>query len=153
MLGTEVGSRHYPASLMRPEASPVPLGLAEWWLEVGCWLPKPAKQNISRHRGGQEIKRVGSVVACHWLAAGSPPCNPTLSHPVGEGWLADQWQLASGSPPAGHWCYICRVGGHPCRYYTATCRWEANSAACKNVCRVATRSGHSASSGVPVNPT
>ena len=70
--------------------------------------PKPVKWNISRHRGGQEDKRVDSVVACHWWSAGGPPCNPPLSHPVGEGRLANQWRLASGSPLVGHLCYVCR---------------------------------------------
>ncbi len=75
---------------MRPEDDPVPLGLAECRLEVSCWPPKPVKRNISRHRGGQEDERVGSV----WQAAGGLPCNPTLSHPGSEGQLADQWLLA-----------------------------------------------------------
>ena len=108
-LGTDVASHHYPASCMRPKADPVPLGLAEWWLQVGCWRLKPVRQNISRHRGGREDKRVGSVAACRQRSAGGPPCNPPLSHPVGEGQLADQWQLASGGPLVGRWCYICRV--------------------------------------------
>ena len=39
-LGTEVASRHYPASHMRPEANPVPLGLAEFfYLEIYCYVP------------------------------------------------------------------------------------------------------------------
>ena len=80
-LSTEAASWHYPFSHMRPEADLVPLELAGWRLEVGCWRPKPVKWNISRHRGRQEGKRVSSVVAC----AGGPPCNLTLSYPVGEG--------------------------------------------------------------------
>ena len=102
MLSTEAGSRHYPASDMRPEADPVPLELAEWRLEGGCWPPKPVKQNISR----QDDKRVGSVAACHWR----PTLQMTLSYSVGEGRLADQLLLASGGPSVGRWCYVCRVG-------------------------------------------
>ncbi len=84
-VGTEEASRYYPASNARLEADPVPLGSAEWWLEGGYWPPKPVKWNISRHRGRQEGKRVGSVAACHQLSTSRPPCNPTLCHPVGEG--------------------------------------------------------------------
>ena len=108
-LGTEAASRHYPAGHMRLEADPVPLGLAEWQLVVSYWPLKPVKWNISRHRGGQEDKRVGSVAACCWQYTSGPPCNPPLCHPVGEGQLAVQWWLASGGLPAGHWCYVCRV--------------------------------------------
>ncbi len=39
-VGTEEVNCHYPASNTRLEADPEPLGLAEWWLEVGCWPPK-----------------------------------------------------------------------------------------------------------------
>ena len=63
MVGTEAASHHYPASHLRPEADPEPPGLAEWRLGVGCWPPKSVKWNMSRHRGGQEHKRVGSVAA------------------------------------------------------------------------------------------
>ena len=108
-VGTEKAIHHYPASNTRLQANSVPLGSAEWGLDVGLWPPKPVKWNISRHRGRQEDKSVGSVVACCQRSDGSPTCNLTLSHPVGEGWLANQWQLASGSPPAGHWCYVCRA--------------------------------------------
>ncbi len=99
-VSTEEASCHYPANNTRLEADPVPLGLAKWWLEVGCWLPKPVKQNISRHRGGHADKRVGSVAAfCQW-STGSTPCNPPLSHPVGEGGLAIQghcpWRPTGG---------------------------------------------------------
>ena len=91
-VGTEGASHHYPASNTRLEADPVWLGSVEWWLEVGCWTPKPVRWNISRHRGGQDDKRVGSVAACPWRPAGGPPCNPPLCHPVGEGGLATQGQ-------------------------------------------------------------
>ncbi len=107
-VSTEGVSCHYLASNTRLEADPVWLESVEWWLEVGCWPPKPVKQNISRHRGGPEDKRVGSVVACPWRPAAGPPCNPPLSHPEGEGGLADQGQLTPGGPPAGRWCYVCR---------------------------------------------
>ena len=60
MVGTDMASRHYPARL---EAGPMLQGSAEWQLEVGCWQPKLVKQNISRHRGGQEDHKVGSVAA------------------------------------------------------------------------------------------
>ena len=83
-VGTHKASRYYPASNTRLEADPVPLGSAKWWCEVGCCLPKQVKQNMSRHRGRQENKRVGSVAACHWRSAGGPSCNPL-------------WQLASGA--------------------------------------------------------
>ena len=108
-VGTEDTSHHCPASNMRLKADPLWLGSVEWRFEVGCWLPKPVKWNISRHRGGQKDKRVGSVAACHWWSIGGPPCKLTLNHPVGEGWLADQWQLAPGGPLVGCWCYVCRV--------------------------------------------
>ena len=57
-VGREEASCHYPASNTRLEADPVPLGLAEWQLPVGCWGPKPVKWNISRHRAevGKRIK-------------------------------------------------------------------------------------------------
>ena len=55
-LSTEEANRYYPASGTRLEADPVPLEWAEWRLEVGCWRPKPVKQNIIRHKGGQEDK-------------------------------------------------------------------------------------------------
>ena len=61
------------------------------------------------HMRPEADSEVGSVVACHWQAAGRPPCKSTLSHPVGEGRLADQGWLATGGPPAGRWCYVCRV--------------------------------------------
>ena len=62
-VSTEEASRHYPASNTRLKADPGLLRLAEWRLQVSFWSPKPVKQKISRHRGGQEDKRVGSIVA------------------------------------------------------------------------------------------
>ena len=84
MVGTEGASRHYPASNTRLGADPVWLELVEWWLEVGCWPPKPVKRNISRHRDGQEDKRVGSVAAhlanqssaTQWVRVGLPTSGP-----------------------------------------------------------------------------
>ena len=111
-LGTEEASRHYPASGTRLEADPLQLELAEWWLEVGCWRPKPVKQNISRHIDGQEDKRVGSEVASLRQAASTPPCSPPLCHPVDEGWLATMGWLSSSGRPAGRWCYVCRECTH-----------------------------------------
>ena len=75
-VGTEEASHHYPASNTRLEADPVPVGSAEWQLGLGCWWPKPVKWNISRRRGGQEDKKVGSV------AAGGPPMAHLATHPV-----------------------------------------------------------------------
>ena len=102
-LGKEA-SRYYPASGSRLEADPVLLESAEWWLEVGCWWPKPVKWNISRHRGGQEDKTVGSKVTSLWWPAGGPPCRMPLCHPVYKGRLATIGWLFSSSLPAGHWC-------------------------------------------------
>ena len=108
-VSTEGASHHYLASNTRLEADLVWLGSVEWLLEVGCWPPKTVMQNISRHRGEQEDKMVGSVMACPQQSAGDPPCNPPLSHPVGEGGLAAQWRLAPGGLPVGCWCwYVCR---------------------------------------------
>ena len=52
--------RHNPASGTRLEANPVPLGLAVRWLQVSWWRLKPVKWKISRDRGRQEGKSVGS---------------------------------------------------------------------------------------------
>ena len=71
-LGTVEASRHYLGSGIRLEADPVLPESAEWRLLVGCWRPKPVKWKISRHRGGQEDKR---------LKGGQPPVaqqQPTL---------------------------------------------------------------------------
>ena len=73
------------------------LELAEWELEMGCWQPKPVEQNISRHRSGEEDKRVGSEVASHWQPAGGQPCSPPLCHLVDEGQLAAMGWLSSSS--------------------------------------------------------
>ena len=67
-LGTEKANHHYPDSHTRLEADPVLQESAEWQLEIGCWRPKPVKWNMSRHRGGQEDKRVGSEMASLWQA-------------------------------------------------------------------------------------
>ena len=96
-VGKEEASHHYPASGTSLEADPMPLGLAEWRLEVSCWRPKLEKQKISRHRGGHEDKGVGSEV-------GSPP----LCHPVYESRLAAMGQLSFSSLLVGCWCYVCR---------------------------------------------
>ncbi len=81
-VSTEEASCHYPASNTGLEADPVPLESANWELEVGCWWQKPVKQNISRHRGGQEDKRVGSVEACCRQSTGSRPPLSLLSYPL-----------------------------------------------------------------------
>ena len=38
----------------------------------------------------------------------SPPCSPTLCHPVAERWLVPTCWLASGGPLEGRWCYVSR---------------------------------------------
>ncbi len=91
-VGTEEASRHYPASNTRLKADTVWLGSVEWWLEVGCWPPKPVKWNISRHIGGQEDKRVGSVAACPFVLL--PTSVPT---DVPLHWFC--WPTADLKPP------------------------------------------------------
>ncbi len=84
-----IGTSHIPTIILELASQ-----LAEWWLEVSCWWPKPGKQNISRHRGGQEDKRVGSKVASLWQPAGSSPCSPLAAHL--EAYLcATQWTRVS----------------------------------------------------------
>ncbi len=83
-LGTEEGSGYYLGSDPKLEVDPVPLEMAEWQLQVGCWRPRPVKWKISRHRGGQEDKRVGSEMASLRQPAEGPP----LCHPVDERRLA-----------------------------------------------------------------
>ena len=46
------------------------------------------KWEISRHKGGQEDKRVGSVVGSPRQPAIGLPCSLPLCHPVDEGQLA-----------------------------------------------------------------
>ena len=58
-LGTEEAGLHFSASGTRLQADPVPLELAEWQLQIGCWGLKSVKQKISMHKGRPEDKRVG----------------------------------------------------------------------------------------------
>ncbi len=116
-LGTEEASRHYPASNPRLEADPMLLELAEWWLRVGCGQPNPVKWNISRRRGGQEDKKVGSEVASLQQPASGPPCSPPLCHPVDKGRLAAMGWMSSSGLPVGRWCYARTVSN----YMTESC--------------------------------
>ena len=87
-VGTEEVSCHYPSSNTGLEVDPVPMGSAEWWLQVGCLSPKSVKRKINRHRGGHENKRVGSEAGSLWRPASGSPYSPPLYHPVDEGRLA-----------------------------------------------------------------
>ena len=59
------------------------------------------KLKISRHRGGQEDKRVGLEMASLWQSTSSSPCIPPLCHLVDEGRLATVGLLPSSGLPAG----------------------------------------------------
>ena len=82
--------------VLQLEADPVLLESAEWWLEVGCWWTKLVKQNISRHRGGQEDKRVGSEVA----SLGGPPAAHLAAYLCATQWMTVGWPPWGGCPLA-----------------------------------------------------
>ena len=110
-LGTEEANCHYPASGTRLEDNPVPLESAEWWVQVGCWRPKPVKWKISGHSSGREDKRASLEVAyLRWPTGG-----PLLCNPVDEGQLAAIGWLSFNGPSASCWCYVCRIQGQTWR--------------------------------------